>query len=194
MWTNIQSTEVRKGGFRMFSATCSYCNTQHLRPKHNLESTYGCKPCALARSAHGMVGTRVYNTWIGMKDRCNNPNHHSYPNYGGRGITVCEAWEAFQVFYADMGDPPVGTEIDRIDNNAGYSPDNCRWITRSENSRNRRTARLITAHGKTKSITAWEEELGLARQTIYSRLARGESPEQALRVGVVSKFCNKRYS
>jgi len=185
MWTNIQSTEVRNGARRMFSATCTGCGKQYLRTKNNLEKTQGCGACALARRAHGKVRTRAWYTWTGMKDRCNNPNHSEYANYGGRGITVCEKWDSFQAFYADMGERPVGMVIERVDNNAGYFPGNCRWTTRSENMRNRRNTRAITAHGKTQSMAAWEEELGLARQTINRRLARGCTIEQALLVGEV---------
>jgi len=87
---------------------------------------------------HGMEGTRIYNVWASMLQRCRNPNHRAFHNYGGRGITVCKRWEKFENFFADMGLPPPNRSLDRRDNNRGYTPDNCRWATRSEQNRNQR--------------------------------------------------------
>lgn len=97
----------------------------------------------LNRITHGMRRSgpkpRVYRIWQHMRNRCGNLNNKKYADYGGRWITVCERWQSFAAFYADMGEPPsVKHEIDRIDNDKGYEPSNCRWATHSENSRNRR--------------------------------------------------------
>lgn len=87
---------------------------------------------------HGKAGTRVYRIYNCMRQRCLNENHDNYRYYGGAGIKICDRWlESFVNFYEDMGDPPDGHEIDRIDNAKGYEPDNCRWVTRSENLSNR---------------------------------------------------------
>lgn len=91
---------------------------------------------------HGMSQTRTYHSWLGMRQRCLNPNNSAFEHYGGRGIKVCERWqESFENFLADMGECPPGLSIDRIDNNGHYEPGNCRWATNHEQRVNQRKAR-----------------------------------------------------
>jgi hypothetical protein len=82
---------------------------------------------------------RLYKIWGMMKQRCSNPNNKDYYNYGGRGIVVCQRWERFENFHADMGDPPDGMSLDRIDPSGHYEPSNCRWLSQLEQQRNRAT-------------------------------------------------------
>lgn len=95
---------------------------------------------------HGHAGrgrkTRAYHSWDAMLQRCTNPNHKAYKNYGGRGIAVCDRWRDFEAFLADMGEPPEGLTLDRYPNNDGnYEPENCRWATREEQNAGRRPYR-----------------------------------------------------
>ena len=87
---------------------------------------------------HGMARTPEYKSWQSMVQRCTNPGNRDFKNYGGRGIRVCDRWKAFPNFYADMGDRPEGLTIERIDNDKGYSPGNCKWVTCFEQNQNQR--------------------------------------------------------
>ena len=101
-----------------------------------------------AKKTHGKTNSVEYKAWQSMKNRCYNNNYFLYENYGGRGISVCDRWlDSFESFYEDMGDRPKGSQIDRIDNNGNYTPENCRWISPCGNSRNRKTSRYWYVYG-----------------------------------------------
>lgn len=92
---------------------------------------------------HFTAGTSspTRNSWRAMHERCRLPSHPHWKNYGGRGVTVCESWSSFSAFLADMGERPAGMTLDRVDNEKGYSPGNCRWADRATQTANRRNAR-----------------------------------------------------
>ena len=124
---------------------------------------------------HGKSRTKIHNIWLSMQQRCNDPNKTNYEFYGARGITVCERWLTFENFYEDMGDAAKGMTLERIDNNAGYSPSNCRWATLKEQCRNRRSNVMIEYNGKTQCLRDWTDEFGLDYGTCRSRYSRGMS-------------------
>jgi len=101
-------------------------------------------------TTHGHTGSKTYNSWAGMVQRCTNPNSTKYADYGGRGITVCERWKnSFGDFLADMGERPNGLSIERVDNDKGYSPENCVWADNFAQARNtRRTSRITVINKK----------------------------------------------
>lgn len=137
---------------------------------------------------HGMTrnGHKAteYRIWRGIKNRCYNKNEPAFKNYGARGITVCDRWrDSFENFYADMGPrPSKDMTLDRTNNDLGYSPENCRWATATQQARNSRHAVPITIGGETRSISEWAEKCGIGKRTLWHRLrVAGMSPEEAIR-------------
>jgi hypothetical protein len=116
-----------------------------------------------------------------MIERCRNPKVAFFKHYGGRGISVCERWQTFENFYADMGPMPTARHtVERKDTNGNYEPSNCRWATRREQARNTRTNRRVTFDGKTLCVAEWAEQTGLPAHTIAERLRAGWSVHDAL--------------
>jgi hypothetical protein len=133
--------------------------------------------------------TRVYRTWKNIKQRCYNPKDKSYPNYGGRGIKLYLPWHTFENFYKDVGDIPVGMTFDRKDNNGDYEPKNWKFSTSVEQNNNRRDNVWLTYRGETKTIAQWAREVGMAMKTLWMRLNRGWSIEEALTIPLRGKTC-----
>lgn len=128
---------------------------------------------------HGMRNTKLYNSWVAMKKRCLNKADEHYPNYGGRGITVCPEWMEFDSFYewAMSSNYKDGLTIERIDVNGNYEPSNCKWATAKEQADNRRTTVHITVDGVTKNATDWAKTLGVGRSTIGRHITKGDIEE-----------------
>ena len=145
-------------------------------------------------ATHLKTGTREFKSWDAMLQRCSNPKNASWALYGARGITVCKRWEKFENFLADMGERPQGSSLDRINNDDGYHPKNCRWATHKQQMRNRRTARLITWNSKTMGLSSWAEAMGLPEHTIRARLQAGWTVEKTLTAPFQPKRRNSQAS
>ena len=126
-------------------------------------------------------GHPLYLIWKDMRRRCNSKSRQFYEHYGGRGIKVCERWEkSFHLFAFDVGDRPDNAQIDRIDNDGDYCPENVRWASALQNARNTRKVRKVEFNGKTQCVSEWAEEIGVSPKTLQMRLAKGWSIERAL--------------
>lgn len=130
---------------------------------------------------HGMSHTRTYRIWEHIHKRCSDPSHNDYAQYGGRGIRVCERWNSFENFFADMGHPPTDVHsIDRRDSNGNYEPGNCKWSTNIEQANNRRNTVFLELNGIRKSRMEWVRELGISLGTIKARQKLGWTDEAIL--------------
>lgn len=167
------------------TCTINGCNNKHEArgwcQKHYARWKVHGNPNTTKLPRHNMSSFSEYNIWAKMLQRCHNPQDDSYAYYGGRGINVIERWHTFVNFYDDMGDrPSIHHSIDRIDNNRGYDPRNCRWATNKEQGNNRRSSKTLTYKGSAKTYQQWAETLGFGKHVISSRVRKGWSVEQVL--------------
>lgn len=160
-----------------WSVRCSCGST--LVVEQNALKSGGTRSCGCLKSEkvrdlntrHGRSGTSLYRIWQGMKKRCGNQGDKHWSRYGGRGITVCERWRtSFEAFIADMGERPAGKSLDRINNDLGYSPENCRWATTSEQNRNKRNTLFLVLSGKKMSLSDAAEFRKIPYDKVYSRI------------------------
>jgi len=151
----------------------------------------------LANHRHGRTKTTEHRTWSSMRSRCENPDHSNYPNYGGRGIKVCDRWQVFENFLADMGMRPPGRRkysLGRKDNNGPYSPENCRWETSPEQTQNQRNNLVIEYKGRRGALASFFEG-GVDHPEYYrvqQRISRfGWSPHRAFTEPVNSQYASR---
>ncbi len=185
---------TQKSGNRrtMIQVECACGRIFNRRP---LETTRNrCRFCAMTIHGHGKPNqhTRTYDTWMNMRQRCNNPKNTNYYKYGARGITVCDRWmKSFVDFLADMGERPKDHTLDRIDNNLGYFPENCKWATVKEQSRNTRRNKWYEFNGKRYLRTDLASILKLSLSGINRHLKEGRTIEQIFQYRQ-HKIANKR--
>lgn len=164
------------------------CGTIHTTRGRSLTSgsTSSCGCLWLDKQAdrstiHGGKGTRIYGIWQGMLRRCADPRHDPRGRYATRGITVCDRWRDFEAFRADMGDPPAGMSIERVNNDGDYEPGNCRWATQKEQMRNTVKSHHIEFDGRRLTLGEWAERIDIRPSTLSNRIMRyGWSIEDAL--------------
>lgn len=152
----------------------------HLKSGHTQScGCYAREEASRRAIVHGITSggkPRTFTIWNGMKARCLNPKSVSFANYGGRGIGICDEWLSFENFHnwAVSNGYEDGLQIDRIDNDGDYCPQNCRWVSRKYNNTNKRNTNLITICGKTQCATDWIRELGISKATFYRHLHEDE--------------------
>lgn len=160
--------EVNKGNLRSGNTTSCGC--------YQVEAT----KAQTHKTTHGMRGHPLYRTWANLRDRCNSSEHKQYGGYGGRGIGICQRWDDFSLFVADMGERPTGYSLDRIDTNGNYEPTNCRWASAQEQRNNRRDSLLYQLEdGELYTFNDLAEVAalaGISYSALNNRLRRGVNP------------------
>lgn len=165
-----------------YKCVCTVCGktTKKIRSYDLIGGkTRMCKNCSskASRTSHGMSDTSEYNSWVHMIQRCHNPKSKDYPNYGGRGIYVCDYWrDSFEAFYMSVGpkNHPEDT-VERLDYNKGYEPGNVVWASRQEQVLNKGDNINLTINGETKTVSQWAQhpDCPVTSGTIYKRINRG---------------------
>ena len=189
MLTVLEECEERKDRKKVYKCLCDCGNVvnvigTNLRNGHS--KSCGCLSTQILKDrsiTHGKSNTRLYRIYYNMKTRCNNQNNEHYNNWCKRGITVCDEWSKdFMTFHdwAISHGYSDNLTIDRIDNNKGYSPDNCRWVTNLEQQNNTRKNVYLTYNGKTQTIAQWSRELNVRPETIWKRHHKGWSDKECL--------------
>ncbi len=164
-------------GYALLSGNTTSCGCKRHETAHLMEWYQRCKRSGRKKK------TRLYNIWMHIKDRCCNPRSIHYPNYGERGIRVCDEWmHSFSTFqewalshgYAD------NLTFDRINNDGDYTPENCRWVNMKVQSNNRRNSNMLTFQGQTKTLAQWADIYRINWNTLFSRIRAGWPVERAL--------------
>ena len=184
--TVVGKSAISKG---RIECQCKCGNIRHLPARylvHGICKSCGCrKKLSKHSTTHGHTCngkiSSTYRSWAMMIQRCTNKKFIEYPNYGGRGISVCARWLLFANFLADMGEKPSPKySIERKNTNGDYTPTNCRWATMREQQNNRRNNRRITLNGESHTIAEWSRIVGIKPQTILHRLNANWTPEKTL--------------
>lgn len=201
--TVLGRSQDRPSGLTVWHCRCD-CGNEIDAIGNNLKRGHtkscGCfriEHTAKAKTTHGMRQSRIYAVWSKIKERCYNPQNPSYKRYGGRGISMCDEWKdnaqsfiqwAYENGYNENAEFGQCT-LDRIDNSKGYSPENCRWVTEKVQANNRRSNKLITHNGETKTLAEWRDQFGWTQSKAYYHLVeKGRSIQELIDLGIVSDF------
>ena len=190
--TVLGPAERRRTGHAQVLCRCT-CGVEKPIPVTELQrgktKSCGClrrKKLIERSTTHGLRKTRLYSIWSNMLNRCYLPSCKNYKHYGGRGITVCDDWKnSFEKFAADMGQPPTDQHtLDRRNNDLGYSPENCRWVTQKIQVNNRSNNVRLEYNGETRTLAEWAAHLGMKYHTLRTRFRKGWSVERAFTTSV----------
>ena len=181
----IAKTALRKSGHTGAFWLCGCdCGGSAIVSAHRLRHPSGTRSCgciwletmAAIRTKHGRCKSPTHRSWMSMKQRCGDPANRWY---GARGIAFDPAWSDFRAFFADMGERPDGTELDRINPDGDYCKANCRWITHQQNTNNTRANRILRVNGRDYTVAEASREFGIRASTIYQRLNMGWDEQRA---------------
>lgn len=172
---------IRKLSVAVWLCDCGNSGESLLTTIRNRSSSCGCLRHE-NRKTHNQTRTRLYNIWAGMIQRCSNNTHPRYKDYGARGIHVCDEWLSADVFFkwAKENGYSQFLTIDRTDNSKGYCPENCRWVSKTVQSRNSRRNVIVEYSGQSKTLIEWCEILGVNYMCVYKRLRRGWNFDDAI--------------
>jgi len=172
--------KINKSG-RLVECLCD-CGNKKIFDYANLSRTKSCgcfqkEAARIKHTTHGKTDTTEWVIWHGIKQRCLCKTDKAYHKYGGRGITLCQEWiDSFEKFYEDMGPRPANMSIDRIDNNKGYSKENCRWADSITQCRNKTNNRFLLFRGETKCLSEWAKIFGMNISVLHHRIVKYSWP------------------
>ena len=175
----VSFSHICKSGQAVWFCKCE-CGKVIKREAENLKNRISPSCGCRYRTAGGRSKSATYASWLAMMHRCENPKRQFFYRYGGRGIGVCERWRKFENFYADMGDRPSGTSLDRINNEGNYEPRNCRWATPTEQANNKSRSLRFCYNGIEDNARGWSRRLGIKYSVLKDRIYRGWSFERAI--------------
>lgn len=186
MLTPLRVVGRDKNGLLLYECECDCGNIKNIGSRYLTDGKTVSCGCKRARSLR-MGNSPTYKSWINAKQRCYNPNNHNYPNYGGRGIKMCEKWvESFVSFLEDMGERPSKEyTLDRIDVDGDYEPSNCRWATRRTQSNNRRDNVFLYLNGERLTVSEFSVKYNVNRSNVAYEMRRGLSANE-----IIEKYSN----
>jgi len=196
-WTIFEQTRKEDRHQTWYRCVCR-CGKESIKTASSLIKVdgriiaKGCKSCAVSKGEYSGLEKERCN-WKHMISRCHNPKDRAYAYYGGRGIQVCDRWRnSFWDYLSDVGQFIQGFTLDRIDNNQGYSPENCRWVNRQQQACNRRSNKWIIIGGEKKILGDWLVIYGVSRALFGKRIGRGMTEVEALTTPIDKRFSNNK--
>lgn len=183
MWCVLDPVITRKNYNYYLLCQCKCGAIKKVHSNKTTPYTNVCNECRInaRKTETPVVKLKSYRVWGRIKERCTNPNKDNYADYGGRGISISKEWQQFSNFRRDMGEPPAGMHIDRIDVNGDYCKENCRWVTPLENNRNKRNTIWVMLGDVKMCLSVACSIVGLIPATVYGNMRDNKcTPEEAI--------------